>query len=98
MLLWSERSTMQIMIQPQRGRPRTFDRDQAILAAARLFWRYGYSGTSTRTLTEALGISTSSLYAAFGTKADLFEESVRRYAERYREIYQQAVTEDDIHV
>lgn len=89
---------MQAMTQTQRGRPRTFDRDQAIFTAARLFWRYGYSGTSTRTLTEALGISTSSLYAAFGTKADLFEESVRTYAERYREIYQQAVTEDDIHV
>ncbi|MBS2539463.1 TetR/AcrR family transcriptional regulator [Catenulispora sp. NF23] len=86
------------MAPAQRGRPRAFDRDQAILAAARLFWRFGYSGTSTRTLTEALGISTSSLYGAFGTKADLFQEAVHTYAERYRQIYEQAIAEDDIGV
>jgi AcrR family transcriptional regulator len=79
-----------------RGRPRAFDRDHAVLEAARLFWRRGYSGTSTRTLVATLGLSTSSLYAAFGSKAGLFEEAVRTYAERYREIYQQAVAENDI--
>lgn len=79
-----------------RGRPRAFDRDRVVLDAARLFWRRGYSGTSTRALTAALGLSTSSLYAAFGSKAGLFEEAVRTYAERYREIYQQAVAENDI--
>ncbi|MBK3568910.1 TetR/AcrR family transcriptional regulator [Streptomyces sp. MBT62] len=84
------------MTERHRGRPRAFDRDRAVLDAARLFWRRGYSGTSTRTLTAALGLSTSSLYAAFGSKAGLFEEAVRTYAERYREIYQQAVAENDI--
>ncbi|MGW7025180.1 TetR/AcrR family transcriptional regulator [Streptomyces decoyicus] len=67
-----------------------------ILDAARLFWRRGYSGTSTRDLTAALGLSASSLYAAFGGKAGLFEEAVRTYAERYREIYRQAVAEKDL--
>ncbi|MEW2434035.1 TetR/AcrR family transcriptional regulator [Streptomyces caniferus] len=81
------------MSRQTRGRPRAFDRDRAILDAARLFWRRGYSGTSTRDLTAALGLSTSSLYAAFGSKAGLFEEAVRTYAERYREIYRQAVAE-----
>ncbi|MEV5505695.1 TetR/AcrR family transcriptional regulator [Streptomyces orinoci] len=84
------------MIERSRGRPRAFDRDRAVLDAARLFWRRGYSGTSTRTLAATLGLSTSSLYAAFGSKAGLFEEAVRTYAERYREIYQQAVAEKDI--
>ncbi|MFJ3956340.1 TetR/AcrR family transcriptional regulator [Arthrobacter sp. NPDC090010] len=79
-----------------RGRPPAFERDQAILGAARLFWRYGYSGTSTRALTAGLGLSTSSLYSAFGSKAGLFEEAVRNYAEHYREIYRQAVAERDI--
>lgn len=82
--------------QPTRGRPRAFDRDRALLDAARLFWRRGYSGTSTRDLTAALGLSTSSLYAAFGSKAELFEEAVRTYAERYREIYQQASEAADL--
>ncbi|MGW1226739.1 TetR/AcrR family transcriptional regulator [Streptomyces sp. NPDC001478] len=84
------------MTERKRGRPRAFDRDQAVLEAARLFWRRGYSGTSTRALTAALGLSTSSLYAAFGSKAGLFEEAVRAYAERYREIYQHAVAAPDI--
>ncbi|MFJ2555932.1 MULTISPECIES: TetR/AcrR family transcriptional regulator [unclassified Streptomyces] len=84
------------MTESNRGRPRAFDRDRAVLDAARLFWRRGYSGTSTRALTAALGLSTSSLYAAFGSKAGLFEEAVRTYAERYREIYQQAVAENDV--
>ncbi|MFG2495775.1 TetR/AcrR family transcriptional regulator [Streptomyces caniferus] len=84
------------MSRQTRGRPRAFDRDRAILDAARLFWRRGYSGTSTRDLTAALGLSTSSLYAAFGSKAGLFEEAVRTYAERYREIYRRAVAENGL--
>ncbi|MGW7517675.1 TetR/AcrR family transcriptional regulator [Streptomyces sp. NPDC054796] len=84
------------MPQRTRGRPRAFDRDRAVLDAARLFWRRGYSGTSTRALTAALGLSTSSLYATFGSKAGLFEEAVRTYAGRYGEIYERAVAEKGI--
>ncbi|WP_133884580.1 TetR/AcrR family transcriptional regulator [Streptomyces sp. BK208] len=85
------------MEQRQRGRPRAFDRDHVILESARLFWRSGYSGTSTRALSAATGLSTSSLYAAFGSKAGLFDEAVRTYAERYREIYARAVEEGNVH-
>lgn len=75
------------------GRPRAFDRDRALREAAHLFWRHGFSGTSTRMLTSALGISSSSLYAAFGTKSELFDEAVRTYALRYSAIYERAVAE-----
>lgn len=75
------------------GRPRAFDRDEALRQAACLFWRYGFSGTSTRTLSQALGVSGSSLYAAFGSKAELFDEAVRTYALRYSAIYDNAVAE-----
>lgn len=44
-------------------------------------------------LTSALGISSSSLYAAFGTKAALFDEAVRTYALRYSAIYDRALAE-----
>lgn len=84
---------MQAMNPRPIGRPRTFDDDTAVLAAARLFWRHGYSGTSTRALSSALGLSTSSIYAAFGSKAGLFERAVRTYAEAYREIYRKACAE-----
>lgn len=72
---------------------REFDREDALRQAAHLFWRHGFSGTSTRMLTAVLGISSSSLYAAFGTKAALFDEAVRTYALRYSAIYEQAVAE-----
>lgn len=75
------------------GRPRKFDRDDALRAAATLFWQHGFSGTSTRDLTTSLGISSSSLYAAFGSKVDLFNEAVRTYALRYSAVYDAALAE-----
>ena len=44
-----------------------------------LFWRRGYEATSISDLTEAMGITPPSLYAAFGDKKRLFLESVDRY-------------------
>ena len=44
------------------------------------FWRYGYETTSITDLTEAMGISTPSLYSAFGDKRRLFLEAMHLYA------------------
>jgi TetR/AcrR family transcriptional regulator, copper-responsive repressor len=65
----------------RRGRPRAFDRDEALDRAMGLFWDRGYEGTSLDDLTAAMGISTSSLYATFGDKACLFEAAIDRYLE-----------------
>lgn len=59
--------------------PRTFDRDQAIDTAMRLFRRHGYEGVSIAELTGAIGIAPPSLYAAFGSKAGLYREALDRY-------------------
>jgi AcrR family transcriptional regulator len=64
---------------PQAGRPRSFDRDQALDAAMRVFWKQGYEGASLTALTAAMGINRPSLYAAFGDKAALFRDAVARY-------------------
>ncbi|OYV02323.1 MAG: TetR family transcriptional regulator [Burkholderiales bacterium PBB5] len=65
------------------GRPRAFDRDQALNIALDLFWRHGFEGTSTAQLTAAMGIAPPSLYAAFGSKEGLFREALAVYGERY---------------
>jgi AcrR family transcriptional regulator len=62
-----------------RGRPRSFDRDAALGRAMEVFWRHGYEGTSLSQLTEAMGINAPSLYAAFGSKEELFREAVELY-------------------
>lgn len=65
----------------ERGRRRGFDRAEALGQAMRLFWRNTYEGTSLAELTEAMGINPPSLYAAFGSKEELFREAVAYYAE-----------------
>jgi AcrR family transcriptional regulator len=63
------------------GRPREFDIDQALEQALHLFWRKGYEGTSITDLTEAIGITKPSLYAAFGNKEELFRKAFDRYVD-----------------
>jgi len=61
------------------GRPREFDKEQALTKAMLLFWENGYEGTSMSALVDALGIASARIYAAFGSKQRLFEEAVELY-------------------
>src|SRR5450830_609872 len=61
------------------GRPRAFNKEEALDKALMLFWQKGYEGTSLADLTEALAINKPSLYAAFGNKEDLFRQAMLRY-------------------
>ena len=65
---------------PRTGRPRQFDRNQALDAATELFWRQGYETTSVDQLKTAMGqLSSASFYAAFGSKEALYREALARY-------------------
>lgn len=46
-----------------------------------LFWEKGFEGTSMADLTSAMGIGSTSLYAAFGCKDELFREAVEHYGQ-----------------
>jgi AcrR family transcriptional regulator len=64
-----------------KGRPRGFDRAEALRHAMRLFWAKGFDGASMADLTAAMGINPPSLYAAFGSKEALFREATDLYSE-----------------
>ena len=64
---------------PHKGRPREFCVDEALAAALRVFWSKGYEGASLTDLTEAMGITRPSLYAAFGNKESLFRKALDLY-------------------
>jgi AcrR family transcriptional regulator len=63
----------------ERGRPRAFDRGEALHRAMLLFWEKGYQGTSMSELTAAMGINAPSLYACFGSKEALYRETMALY-------------------
>lgn len=62
-----------------RGRPRSFDREEALRRAMYVFWERGYDGTSIADLLRAMQLNPPSLYAAFGSKEKLFKEALERY-------------------
>jgi AcrR family transcriptional regulator len=62
-----------------KGRPREFDVDEALAAALRVFWRKGFEAASMTDLTDAMGITRPSLYAAFGNKEALFRKALDLY-------------------
>ena len=75
------------------GRPRGFCTEQALDKALSLFWRKGYEGTSMSDLTAAIGVNRPSLYAAFGSKEELFRRVLERYAERYGPAFSAALAQ-----
>ncbi len=77
----------------QAGRPRGFDRAAALDRALLEFWEHGYEATSIAGLTEAMGITPPSLYAAFGDKRSLFREVVKRYAKTFGQYGSRSLTE-----
>ncbi|MDB5459788.1 MAG: TetR family transcriptional regulator [Caulobacteraceae bacterium] len=61
------------------GRPREFDKEDALAAALKVFWRKGYEAASLSDLTDAMGITRPSLYCAFGNKEELFKKALDLY-------------------
>jgi AcrR family transcriptional regulator len=63
------------------GKPQ-FDEVAVIAAAIEVFWRRGYSAAAISDLTEATGLSRSSLYQRFHDKDGLFLEALEAYTQR----------------
>jgi TetR/AcrR family transcriptional regulator, transcriptional repressor for nem operon len=62
-------------------RPREFDEPTVLEAAMRCFWHRGYEQTSMRDLADEMGITSASVYNAFGDKRSLYRLALEHYLE-----------------
>ncbi len=83
------------MQKTRRGRPRSYDPDQALDAALAVFRVRGFDAASLEALGEAMGMSRPSLYAAFGDKRALLEHALARFRARMADGARRALSEPD---
>ncbi|MFF9007726.1 TetR/AcrR family transcriptional regulator [Streptomyces goshikiensis] len=69
-----------------------FDVGIALDAAMVRFWRAGYADTSLDDLSRTTGLNRSSIYSSFGDKDSLYLRCLDRYAARYGNRYDQALS------
>jgi AcrR family transcriptional regulator len=69
------------------GRPAQFDRDNALSELLWLLWSKGYDAATQEEMLAATGLSSSTLYRSFGTKADILEAALARYLARADETF-----------
>jgi len=62
-----------------RGRPRSFDPQQGVEIAVRLFRTKGFDAVGVAELTDAIGINPPSFYAAYGSKRALLLRAMEHY-------------------
>lgn len=78
----------------RRGRPRAYDPEAALAGAIDAFWKAGYSATSLDDLSAATGMNRPSLYAAFGSKEDLYLKAMAHYARHHAAAMRAALAAD----
>lgn len=76
-----------------RGRPRSFDPEEAVDRAVKLFHCRGYDAVGVAELGAEFGIKPPSFYAAFGSKAGLFQRALERYTASKANVFGNALAE-----
>jgi len=74
-------------------RARPYNRESALNAALKLFWRKGYHATSLKDLEGALNMKPGSIYAAFSSKEALFLATLELYFHQHRDAIRTMVQE-----
>lgn len=72
-----------------------FDRTEVIEKATNLYWEKGYHGTSMRDLQATVDLRPGSIYAAFGSKDNLFKEAINHYANSSGQLLQLCLEQTD---
>ncbi|MCC2611931.1 TetR/AcrR family transcriptional regulator [Neorhizobium sp. Rsf11] len=64
------------------ARPREFDDEKVLLLAVEHFWDHGYEATSIRDLAQVMGLTTASIYNAFGDKRTVYRKALEFYVKQ----------------
>lgn len=64
------------------ARPREFDEERVLELAVEQFWERGYEATSIRDLAQAMGLTTASIYNAFGDKRAVYRRALDFYVKQ----------------
>lgn len=69
---------------PKRGRPRSFEEDEALARIAEVFWERGFDAASLDEISARSGVARPSLYSTFGNKEEMYLRSMELFAARIR--------------
>ncbi|GGQ06270.1 TetR/AcrR family transcriptional regulator [Shewanella litoralis] len=72
-----------------------FDREDVLEKAKNLFWQKGFLATSTREIQTTMDMRPGSIYAAFGSKADLFQQTLIHYAQTSTDVLNEQLAQHD---
>lgn len=79
------------------GRPRQYDEDLALAAAAQVFWTKGFSATSLDDLSAAMGMNRPSIYRAFGDKKAIYRKALMQFCQAMDAAFARTMlAEDDL--
>ncbi len=67
-------------------RSKAYNEQEVLEKAMNLFWKNGYANTSMQMLEKEMGINKFSIYASFGSKEALLQESIKCYANKLNRI------------
>ena len=77
------------------GRPREFDEDYVLDQIMQAFWEHGYEGTGLSDIMKVTGLKKGSLYAAFGSKRNMFNRALEHYESQIVDAACQTLRGDD---
>lgn len=68
-----------------------FDKLSVLKQAMNVFWEKGYNGTSMQDLVDATGLNRSSIYNSFGSKLELYQNTLSHYQKETGGMFQRAL-------
>jgi len=68
------------------ARPKSYDRNEALVRACNAFWEHGYEALGVRAIEEKTGLNQFAIRTEFGGKEGLFLEVLKLYADQAEKV------------